>query len=664
MIGSVTPLHHTSRAGYRPDIDVLRALSVMLVLLFHGQVSLFSGGFVGVDVFFVISGFLITGIINRKLEDGSFRLQDFFASRLRRIFPALFAMVLVVGALCAVLPVYLSGDEFAVLRQSMRSALLFYSNIYYYLHTGYFDTPAINQVFLHTWSLSVEAQFYLAYPFFMMFLCTGRKNTVARKLLYSTAFCFAATLLVVESAPKAAFYFFPTRMWELLLGGWLAVSRYSPENSSTKKACIAVGTGMILFAAMAYNTIFFPAFPGAGALLPCVGAALFIAGGSGYVKPGVVLSLLRHPWLIHTGLISYSLYLWHWPVFVLYRKISYRPSISLIMLPVLCAVAFVFAHLSWRFVENPIRRMFAGFRENRQFAVAAGCLLLVLVPYKMIKEPLLSYQSSYAHPVQPDVNCSVYGLMGDRDGPVEFALLGDSHALFFITLLDQLGRESGKAGRLLYSLGNMVNGYRARNALIKEEKITETIESYVVTERYETVFLVFRWAVGIRGSLPHESLTPALEDVGFVYDDGTRKLYGEEAVEEGLSDTIRFLLANGAKKIFILLPVPECSVHIPSAAASASLFHDEEEINALLGVPIEEYKERNTEALRILYAIQERFDCVRLIDPCPVLYGERKTSMVVERGKPLYSDDDHLSVTGVMLMEPLVRALSPFNDND
>ena len=162
--------------NYRSDIDTLRALAIVLVMMFHGQTDFFPGGFLGVDVFFVISGFIITSIILVQLERNVFKLGNFYGSRIRRIFPALFIMVLFVAVFCVFFPVYLEND-FGVLRRSMRSALFFYSNIYFCFSTGYFDTAAINQVFLHTWSLSVEAQFYLAYPLFVLFFIKNSNLT-------------------------------------------------------------------------------------------------------------------------------------------------------------------------------------------------------------------------------------------------------------------------------------------------------------------------------------------------------------------------------------------------------------------------------------------------------------------------------------------------------
>jgi peptidoglycan/LPS O-acetylase OafA/YrhL len=336
---------------YRADIDGLRAVAVLLVLAYHVGISRLRGGFVGVDVFFVISGFLISSIILADMDLSRFSLVAFYQRRIRRIFPAL--VVTLLGTSVLAYKFFLPA-EFVDFGKSLLAATLSASNVFFLLQSGYFDAAETMKPLLHTWSLAVEEQFYVFLPLFLMFV---RRFFPKRQLLLV---CVVAILSFVVSAigafrsHDATFYLPHTRAWELLLGTLLAMNVFPGISSSlVRNVTSSLGLGLILAAGLAFNSS--TPFPGAAALLPSVGAALIIAAGkSGTSIVGRLLALRP---IAFIGMISYSLYLWHWPLIVfqgtngLLAK-GLNPNSTKV---VLIMASLVVAAVSWRFVEQPFR---------------------------------------------------------------------------------------------------------------------------------------------------------------------------------------------------------------------------------------------------------------------------------------------------------------------
>jgi peptidoglycan/LPS O-acetylase OafA/YrhL len=343
--------------SYRADIDGLRGIAVLMVLAYHLQVLRFhgryilSGGFIGVDVFFVISGFLISSVILAELSASKFSLFRFYERRIRRIFPALIFMLVVTTVLAykCLLP-----TELIDYAKSLVSAALSTSNIYFWQQSGYFDAPAAMKPLLHTWSLGVEEQFYICFPLFLMFVGRFFSRNLRLSVLVVALLSFVVSAIGAFRDPVSTFYLAHTRAWELLLGTILSL-KLVPEISGVLRRNIAAGTGIVLiFAAGMLFTTATP-FPGVAALAPCLGAALVIAAGqSGASFVGRVLSLKP---LVFVGLISYSLYLWHWPVIVFHglgalpmNGVSDRVAKMIVLV-----VSFALATASWKFIEVPFR---------------------------------------------------------------------------------------------------------------------------------------------------------------------------------------------------------------------------------------------------------------------------------------------------------------------
>ncbi len=333
---------------YRRDIDGLRAVAVGSVVLFHAGLSTFGGGYVGVDVFFVISGYLITSIVADDIRHKRFSILTFYERRVRRIFPALFVMLFATTIAAAVLLLPRDFKEYA---ESMVSSTVFVSNIYFWRISDYFAGPSHLKPLLHTWSLSVEEQFYIFFPP-LLFILDRRFG--GRYLLWLVPLALLSFLLSVVSTgwkPTAAFFLTPTRVWELLIGSLLALGAVPALPSyRLREAVAAIGLALIAWAVVMFNDQ--TAFPGAAALAPCLGAACIIhAGNAGSTIVGRVLGLRP---VVFLGLISYSLYLWHWPFLSLVRYWAAEPlspglTFAALVLALLASV------LSWRFVELPFR---------------------------------------------------------------------------------------------------------------------------------------------------------------------------------------------------------------------------------------------------------------------------------------------------------------------
>jgi peptidoglycan/LPS O-acetylase OafA/YrhL len=373
-----------SALEYRADIDGLRAVAVLSVLGYHTGFSKVSGGFVGVDVFFVISGYLISSIVFSEIAASRFSVIGFYERRIRRIFPALFGM-LAVSSVFAV--VYFLPAELVAYGKSMMAAAASISNLYFWKHSGYFDSPT-SQPLLHTWSLAVEEQFYICFPLFLVVV----RKFFPRRLRTSVVLLFfcslVASVIVVSHNAETAFYMPYTRAWELLLGTILSLGMFPRlESAYLRNFATLTGIGMIAFSVVSYTQ--HTLFPGLSALVPCIGSALIIwAGEGGSSLVGAVLSWRP---VVFVGLISYSLYLWHWPVIILRKMgvivgigaISSLHRIALlsshrfdVLLEI--ALSLVLAVVSWILVERPFRNGPLRLTGRPLFAVAGAAMLIAL----------------------------------------------------------------------------------------------------------------------------------------------------------------------------------------------------------------------------------------------------------------------------------------------
>jgi peptidoglycan/LPS O-acetylase OafA/YrhL len=410
---------------YRKDVDGLRAIAVLAVLFHHLGIAGFSGGYVGVDVFFVISGYLITALLRKDMETGRYSIADFYMRRIRRILPALTAVLLATTIIALWL---LTPNDLVQYGRSLASAALFGSNFLFWSQAGYFDSPSAEKPLLHTWSLAVEEQFYLLWPLLLPFLL-GRAEA-RRNVAALAAVSLLASEWAARTHPDAAFYLIPFRFWELLAGALLTWVP-APSGEKLGKAMGWGGLFLILLSVSEFEAD--TTFPGFSAVMPVAGAALII--GSGRV------SILEARPLVGIGLISYSLYLWHWPIlaFIRYNLLG-PPGGALQILVVL--LSFFLAYLSWRYIEQPFRKA----RPARGGILLAGAIaaavtaivgfLLILqsgFPTRWPIDTALAESVIRDRPANPDCHnhtappaASEVPACRLGNGPLRMALWGDS----------------------------------------------------------------------------------------------------------------------------------------------------------------------------------------------------------------------------------------------
>lgn len=355
---------------YRPEIDGLRAIAVLSVILYHAEVEFFGGGFVGVDVFFVISGYLITSIIFDELKEDKFSLMNFYEKRIRRIFPALFVVML--SCMMFAWLWFLPNDlkEYA---QSQVAVSIFVSNILFWHQAGYFDSANEMKPLLHTWSLAVEEQFYLIYPIGLVLIFRYFKRWIQTIIVFVAFMSFSFAQWASYRRPALAFYFLPARIWELLVGALIAIvfiNRHEKRiHRALRESFACVGLFLIAYSVFVFKSS--TPFPGMFALIPTVGTALIIVFGE---RDTFIGRLLGFKILVGIGLVSYSAYLWHQPVFVFARYQGFKTQL-LAITAMLLAITFGLAYLSWKYIEAPfrIRRSFA-----RERAFIFGAVLSVM----------------------------------------------------------------------------------------------------------------------------------------------------------------------------------------------------------------------------------------------------------------------------------------------
>ncbi|ROO26352.1 acyltransferase family protein [Salinisphaera japonica] len=359
---------------YRPEIDGLRAVAVIPVILFHAGFSWVSGGFVGVDVFFVISGYLITAILLKDLQENRFSVVGFYERRARRILPALFSVLIVVTPLAIV---WLRPSQLKDYSEALFATVAFSSNILYWLTAGYFEPNSDLNLLLHTWSLGVEEQFYLFFPLLLAYLW---RRQGSRASIYIGVICFASILLAEVGwrvFPTANFYLLPSRAWELGAGSLCAFYLHAGNTQRSSQALSVVGLLLIL------SSVFWltadTAFPSLATLLPVVGSALIILGSGSKDLIGRMLG--SRPFVL-VGKLSFSAYLWHQPLMALARLRSLTTP-SPVLMGALAVASLGIAYLSWRFVEEPFRgrpgRRLLHTRSRVFSASALGSALLLAI---------------------------------------------------------------------------------------------------------------------------------------------------------------------------------------------------------------------------------------------------------------------------------------------
>lgn len=368
---------------YRSEIDGLRALAVVPVILFHAGFQLFSGGYVGVDVFFVISGYLITTILINELEDGKFSIVNFYERRARRILPALF---LVMATCIPMAWVWITPSQMVDFSNSLIAVSIFASNILFWSESGYFDLASEEKPLLHTWSLAVEEQYYVLFPIFLLLVWRFGREKVFWMIAGGALVSLLASEWGWRNEPTANFYLAPTRAWELFAG---SIAAFIASKHGVKKndALSLLGLMAVVFSIFAFDAT--TPFPSVYALVPVLGVVLLILfGGEGTIAARI----LSWKVFVGIGLISYSAYLWHQPLFA-FARIRLTEHPSQLVMGVLSLASIALAALSWRYVENPFRNKQKVNRQKIFTLSLAGIVLFVGLGFLLPRMDTLRYDA-------------------------------------------------------------------------------------------------------------------------------------------------------------------------------------------------------------------------------------------------------------------------------
>ncbi|MEW9857051.1 acyltransferase family protein [Novosphingobium sp. M1R2S20] len=650
---------------YRADIDGLRALAVLVVVLYHARPSIAPGGFVGVDVFFVISGYLITRLLDQDIAENRFSLFRFYERRVRRIFPALFAMLAVTTFVAALL---LIPSDFRAFGRNAVGAAAFVSNIFLWLQGSYFESAEARPL-LHTWSLAIEEQFYLFFP---LVLAGVRKAWPGATvpLLAAIALCsLAASVVMLPMDPTAVFYLPHYRFWELL-GGSLIALGMAPRwtNSLWREIASTAGLCMILVAAFGFSDT--TAFPGMAALLPCVGTMLVIhAGESGSTAVSRMLAIRP---MVAAGLISYSVYLWHWPliVFFTYYNID-EPTLP--QSAVLIVLSFVLGALSWRFIEQPFRHgsKRKSPQERRMFATALAAIagtfavgstiyfargfperfpdeVRVLSAFAGSQNMLADECSSTHLQLMPRSPCTI----GNPDAASLF-LWGDSHAGALYGALQEIARTGpGTVYAATPRCPPLIGFGTDPNCIAGNQKRLDHVLSH---PEITTVIIAARWSLYSRGRAtkigPAETNSdlPVLQNVsGNEYPQFTPEAL--EAFRRGLYDLVGKLLDAG-KEVVIIYPVPEMGYDIPSTMARLAAEGRRPEAFA---VSEKRFLRRQRFSIPLLDGLGEHPKLTRVYPDRTLCPSDQCLGYI--DGTPLYFDSHHLSIPGSKRLEPALEA--------
>jgi peptidoglycan/LPS O-acetylase OafA/YrhL len=640
--------------NYRPDVDGLRAVAVLGVVLFHAGFGL-DGGYVGVDVFFVISGFLITRLIRQELAAGDFSLAGFWERRIRRILPAL---VLVVGCTVAAGTFLLVPTDLVDLAESSVAQALLVSNVYFWLTAGYFDGPTELKPLMHTWSLAVEEQFYLGFPLLVV-ACRRLATRHWTALLGGLGMLsFALSVWGTYAFPSATFYLLPTRAWELLAGAMLAGMPPNLKLARTLAEPLGyLGMAGILYAFVCYSSE--TRFPGAAAIVPCAATAMIIASNAGQ-RTSLGRLLAMRP-VVFIGLISYSLYLWHWPIlaFMRYRigeQLPLEASLAAVLLSVVLAV------ISWRFVEAPFRRRAPAATRARAFKGAIAVSVSILTfsamilgmrgfPSRFPEESLrfvkdIEVPRRFQTPKVDEIvagNLPRLGSLADEDA--SFLLWGDSHAMAVGELLEHLAIEHDVQGAAACRSGTapLVGTWRAAEGP-SAANWNQAVLDYVVRHRIRHVILVSRWEINIEGRADG-----SLDSL--IVDDQSRTVSAAESkqvLRRGLRRTVAALERAGAN-VWIMRQIP-LQVSTPEQLISEAA-RNERPI-PLTGVDFQQHAARQANANQVLSEFASA--AVRVLDPDVFCFDRAGRSRTGGEGRSYYADDDHLSRHGA---EQLLRTL-------
>lgn len=658
-----------SNLAYRPDIDGLRALAVLSVVVFHVNPRLLSGGYLGVDIFFVISGYLIALLLFREQGDGSFSFANFYMRRVRRLFPALFVVLLsslLFGAFS------LFADEYERLGNHTFYAISFLLNFNLISEAGYFDVTSNAKPLLHLWSLSIEEQFYLLWPLLLVMIHKLRLNRLFVLVAFWSISCLFAIYLTKTNL-NALYYHPVARFWELLIGVALAYWHYKCgeaiffpklDSAMVRNIFSLVGLFLVVGSLLIFNGK--EPFYMLAALVPLLGVAAIIASGSGTI----VGRMLSTRGMVFVGLISYPLYLWHWPL-LSYIRIMESGNPPEWLLWCAAGIALLLAWLTFRLVERPIRHK----KKNGRIAALVCAMLVLVVASRLVvamdgfpHRPAIDYVQGIKKQMQrePEQNASCLQLFGNGDAPVYcrqnetgrkmIAIIGDSHAHVIFPGLAAAAAKKGYGTILLAnsSCPPFIGAVTGRNNKEKNQcnsDIERILRAVEMDKRIVAVVIASRGPIYLAG----KGFGPAEADYNYPPISSSRLESSVNAAPrkvfaDGLIATVN-RLHRGDLPIAYVLQVPEMGVPAQDLLNRPLTLTSRKHGYT---VPYQEYHARMSEYREMIWHdVYPSLSFLRIVDAQPLFCRADYCSGFHEE-QLFYADDDHLSILGSMMLAPLI----------
>jgi peptidoglycan/LPS O-acetylase OafA/YrhL len=653
---------------YRRDIDGLRAVAVLAVVFFHAKLPGFSGGFVGVDVFFVISGYLITGLIARDYQAGRFSFATFYFRRIKRIVPALLCVYVGSTLLAAVLMLPSDMVEFG---QSLFASAAFVSNHFFYKLADYFGGQSELKPLLHTWSLSIEEQFYLIWPLSFLLLSRWRILRLSSVIGIACAVSLAASATTVSYHREAAFFLAPYRAWELLLGAWLALLSSPPQIGARRaELWTLIGLAMILA-----SIVFLDEgqnFPGLLALPACLGTALLILVGT--EQRPTVTRLLSTRLVVAFGLVSYSLYLWHWPILAFARYHFDRP-LRWDELTILLALSLLAAAATYRYVEQPARRI-AFVRVPR--VVGAGVLSLAVIALMgrqidkshgwtfnidpeirrldMIARSENVYRRACSGPknIFRDDEACTFGRPRTL-GSYDIAIFGDSYADAYAPAMNLLAKDAGLSGRQITVGGclALLGYYEIISPYATEARcraLREAVLRFVEgNSRLQIAVLAHRWSIYTGSDLYSDEGRQPFYLLGSDQDDRSEQR-SLQVFRASLEKTVDFFVERGIH-VLLLGEVPPLG-RDPMKCVAASIKGSLDKYACRR--PAAEVHKRLDGMNHLLSEVANRRSGVSFYSPLEAMCDETSCGPIVD-SVYMYRDGGHLNRIGAEHLSQSMR---------
>ncbi|MDA9093856.1 acyltransferase [Methylophilaceae bacterium] len=632
---------------YRKEIDGLRALAVLPVILFHAGFATFSGGFVGVDIFFVISGYLITTIIVDEMSKGSFSLLNFYERRARRILPALFFVMLFT------LPfawLWMLPQDLKSFSQSLVAVPLFASNVLFWLTSGYFNTVSELKPLLHTWSLAIEEQYYILFPLFLILAWKLGKKWIISLLIIVAVLSVSAAQYSSINHPSFTFYLLPTRAFEILIGALISFYIHHKQSiisvsQPVRQTVSLAGLALVLFAIFAFDSK--TPSPSLYTLIPTIGAGLILVFAN---DKNIVGKLLSTKIFVGIGLISYSAYLWHQPLFA-FAKLRTLDELTNPQLIGLSLSAIGLGYLSWKFIENP-------FRNKKIIKVKTliyfGMLLTILfttiglighlkkgfpdrVSEQITKllnnpqEPFTNELCAKRYPLFRSFNAC---LISKNESP-EILIIGDSHSQHYFkstssALIDKSVMNLGAWSCLPFASKKYTSFDNC------SEKIDAAVKFATGTDSIKVIILSGYWSYLSSGGFNIQNQNYRLPDL-------LTKTQSESFIQAGkkVLDEIR----KSGKRVILMKDIPDLDFNIQSCFDMSP--YKNNSINQLCSMNYKSYKDRYQAYDDLMFSLTKNYPNLEIYSPTNLFCSNETNACYGKKNsEPLYFNSDHLTVTG------------------